>query len=214
MATMASPIAASRSVLPNEVDADTFYRAITSAQNYRKEEEKQNGVFNTVHSEWFGAYVHVYSVEEYQDMRRILFDSGRAGFALKNRDIVSVFKHHASTISALKTMMPVAVALGGNRLDCFGGELPFRYLKLGFFPVAKVRFNPRYAPEDWNYARDGEPDIIYMVYKKAIVDQQPAPSQELDSQMESAISRLNYTTYEDALAIQMQSCMIESDQVL
>jgi hypothetical protein len=142
-------------------------------------------------------------------MRMFLFDEGRAGFALKNRDIVSVFRHSQCTIRpALDALIPKAVELGGNRLDCFNAGLPFMYAKFGFLPVAKVKFNGDYAPQDWNYARDKEPDIIYLVYQKTFAAKKWETSGERDSLVASVISHLNYSNYEEALAIQEQSCEI------
>ena len=34
----------------------------------------------------------------------------------------------------------------------------------GFQPVAKVRFDDQFAPKDWNYERDGRPDIIFWIH--------------------------------------------------
>lgn len=193
----------------DEVDAPTFYRAITTAKNYRKEEELRSGIIQTINSKWYGACVHVYPAEEYQGMRRILFDSERAGFALKDRDVVSVFRHPECTIRpALDVIIPIAIELGGNRLDCFDRGLPSLYAKSGFLPVARVKFNVEYAPQDWNYERDKQPDIIYMVYKREIAAKKWESAQERDTQIESVISQLNYSTYEEALAIQRQSCTI------
>ena len=73
-------------------------------------------------------------------MTPILFDEGGAGFALKNGDIVSVFKHPKSNLgSALNAVIPLAIQLGGNRLDCFSKGLPAMYAKFGFLPVAKIQ---------------------------------------------------------------------------
>ncbi len=186
-----------------DVDSAIFYRAISVAKNHGKEEEIQQGIAGTVQSKWFGACVHIYSVSEYQDMRRVLFDEERAGFALKDRDIVSVFKHPQCTLRpALGVMIPTAVQLGGNRLDCFNRGLPSTYAKFGFLPVARVRFEVQYAPQDWNYARDQHPDIIYMVYKREIAERKWESDRERDGQIEAAISQLSYSTNEDALSIQ------------
>jgi hypothetical protein len=193
----------------SDANADTFYRAISAAKNFGKETEIQQGILGTLQSKWFGSCVHIYSVEEYQDMRRILFDEGRTGCAIKNKDIVSVFKHPECKIRpALDVVMPTAVQLGGNRLDCFNRGLPQSYSKYGFFPVAKVHFEVRYAPQDWNYARDEQPDIIYMIYRKEIAEKKWESDDERIKQVKAIISDLNYVSNEDALSIQLSSCMI------
>jgi hypothetical protein len=47
-----------------------------------------------------------------------------------------------------------------------------------------------------------------MVYKREIAAKKWESAQERDTQIESVISQLNYSTYEEALAIQRQSCTI------
>ena len=193
----------------SNVDSAVFYRAISEAKNHGKEEEVRQGIAGTVQSKWYGACVHVYSINEYHDMQRVLFDEGRTGFALKDRDIVSVFKHPACTLRpALSVVIPTAVQLGGNRLDCFNRGLPSTYAKFGFLPVARIRFEVQYAPQDWNYARDQHPDIIYMVYKREIAEKRWESDTERDGQIEAVISQLSYSTNEDALSIQRRSCMM------
>ena len=45
-----------------------------------------------------------------------------------------------------------------------GIGLPEFYEDHGFIPVGRLKFNCEYAPDDWNYKRDGEPDIIFYVH--------------------------------------------------
>jgi hypothetical protein len=140
-----------------DVDAEKFFNAITVA--------KANNAY--------GAFVHAYSKEEYNSMKLFLLNNGSkkgvAGIAVKeNGDVVSVFKHPDCKIDrvATKLLLPKAIENGGNRLDCFNGMLPGIYAQIGFAPVAKVRFSESEAPSDWNYERDGKPDIIFMELKK------------------------------------------------
>ena len=44
-----------------------------------------------------------------------------------------------------------------------GKGLPV-YERHGFVPVARLKFNDKYAPADWNYERDGRPDVIFYVH--------------------------------------------------
>ena len=34
----------------------------------------------------------------------------------------------------------------------------------GFNPVSKTKFNANFAPDDWNFERDGEPDIVFWIH--------------------------------------------------
>lgn len=123
-----------------------FHSAIDAAKNDGKETDRNNGTFKTKASKWFGAYVHTYPAEDYQKMTNLfLLEDSRGGFALKNGDIVSVFKHpQKAEKGLLDTLLPKAIQMGGNRLDCFNGVLPILYSKFGFSPVAKVKFNVDY----------------------------------------------------------------------
>ena len=38
------------------------------------------------------------------------------------------------------------------------------YELYGFNPVSKTKFNCEFAPDDWNYERDGEPDIVFWIH--------------------------------------------------
>ena len=38
------------------------------------------------------------------------------------------------------------------------------YCKYGFIPVCKDKFNRDFAPDNWNYDRDGEPDVVFMYF--------------------------------------------------
>lgn len=151
-------------------EAQKFQATISDAKNSGKEEDKKNGTFGTKDSTWYGAAVHTYSKEEYSNMRLFLSANALCGFAIKDFDIISVFKHKNETRKVIDIITPQAIALRGKRLDCFNIRtvLPFMYSKYGFIPVAKVKFDENEAPEDWNYARDGTPDTIFMVYSESV----------------------------------------------
>jgi hypothetical protein len=118
----------------------------------------------------FGASVTQYSVEDYREMRLFLAPDGLSGFALNGDDIVSAFKHPASTErTAVRRILRSAVAAGGRRLDAFDTVLPDLYSGLGFRAVARLAWNDRYAPGDWDYTRfekynRGRPDVVFMIY--------------------------------------------------
>jgi len=147
-------------------DSNAFNAAIDKAKNDGLEDDKKNGTYGTKSSKWNGAFVHTYSAEEYKDMKMIGLADGGAGLAVKKSgDIVSVFKNPNVEIKdAMSILIPEAIAQGGTRLDCFNGYLPGTYALYGFKPVAKMKFSREYAPDDWNYERDGEPDIVFMVH--------------------------------------------------
>jgi hypothetical protein len=131
-----------------------FHQAITSAKTANK----------------FGAAVTVYPVEDYAKMRLFLADDGTVGFALDGNDIVSVFRHPQSTARHVTaSILPLAVAQGGERLDCFDTELPRIYSMADFKAVARLAFDPKQQPKGWDNTtfaqfNGGHPDVVFMVY--------------------------------------------------
>ena len=100
-------------------------------------------------------------------------DDGLSGFALDGDDIISVFGHPDAPPGAVKSMFPVATALGGRRLDAFDTYLPKVYERAGFKAVAKLGFSREFAPDGWDYdwfqtnMGDSDPNIVFMVYDPA-----------------------------------------------
>lgn len=111
----------------------------------------------------FGAAVHVYNAFEYDEMKMFVAPDGLSGFALKGKEIVSVFSHPQAGGGRLPTIIDVAVANGGKKLDAFDGKLVQMYAALGFKEVGRVPFDPAQAPEGWK-AEWGTPDVVFMEY--------------------------------------------------
>ena len=121
----------------------------------------------------YGAAVTAYPVDDYKHMRLFLTPDGRAGFALKGDDIVSVFKHPDSTEAKVTvSLLALATQEGGRRLDAFDTQLPTMYSRDGFRAVARLKFSDEHAPEGWD--RDtfkefngGRPDVVFMIHDPA-----------------------------------------------
>lgn len=124
----------------------------------------------------YASSVYVYDETSYAAMRLYSTDDGKAGFALKGDEIVSVFVHGDSHHrGAAPSLLAAAVEQGGRRLDCYDTVLPRLYAGAGFVPVARIPWNDEYAPDDWNYStyarfNDGRPDVVLMAYDPAAVD--------------------------------------------
>lgn len=108
------------------------------------------------------------SVQELQESgaRTYMDANGSTGFAVApDGDIEAVFANKAAGApkGATKSTIPQAVALGGNKLDCYGADLVKLYARYGFKPVARVAFNPEYANDGWT-ADKGSPDIYFMMH--------------------------------------------------
>ena len=112
-----------------------------------------------------GPFVTQHEVDEYREMRLFITLDGKAGIAItKDGNIVSVF-NGGEKRGVLKTLLPVAIEQGGRKLDNYDSpKLSTMYELYGFNPVTKVRFNDQFSPEDWNYERDGTPDIVFWIH--------------------------------------------------
>lgn len=119
-----------------------------------------------------GAYVDNQSVDELTEKGAvmILSKNGLAGAAVGTvgkdaGNIFAVFKNRRSHARGASTSLMIqAIAEGGNKLDCFNGGLSKMYARTGFIPVARVAFNQEFAPEGWNFNRDGTPDVVFWMH--------------------------------------------------
>lgn len=123
-----------------------------SAQLNRAIKENKNGLM-----------VSPKTPQELADSGAITFMSkdGMSGAAVTaDGDIEAVFRIPGGDGKRLSYQMVItAVDNGGVKLDCYGEALVKNYSKMGFEPVAKVKWNPEYAPEGWNY---GPKDVYVM----------------------------------------------------
>lgn len=128
---------------------DEFYQAIEKAK-----------VTNA-----HGAFVTKHTIDEYKNMKLYITLDGCAGIAItSDNNIVSIF-NGGEKKGVLKTLLPLAIDQGGKKLDNFNSaKLSAMYELYGFNPVSKVKFNSQFAPDDWNYERDGEPDIVFWIH--------------------------------------------------
>lgn len=102
-----------------------------------------------------------------QSGARLLMDErGSAGLAVTpDGDIEAVFANHAAGApkGATKSLIPMAIANGGTKLDCYGIDLVKLYAQYGFTPVARVEFDPEYANPGWDSSK-GTPDIYFLMH--------------------------------------------------
>ena len=115
-----------------------------------------------------GDAVHVYDHVEYMGMRTFVTADGKSGFALNGDDIVSVFTT-APGGNISQSMLQLAVAQGGRKLDAMDIHLPAIYSQSKFRVVARLPWDDAQAPPKWSKRfwkefNKGEPDIVFMVY--------------------------------------------------
>lgn len=110
-----------------------------------------------------GLMVSPKTPQELADSGAITFMSrdGMCGAAVTaDGDIEAVFRIPGGEGKRLSYQMVVtAIDNGGVKLDCYGSDLAYNYSRMGFEPVARVRWNPDYAPEGWTY---GPKDVYVM----------------------------------------------------
>jgi hypothetical protein len=99
------------------------------------------------------------------NVRTMMNADGTVGVGIApDGDIVAVFKNkNGGPRGALDTAMPMAIEMGGDRLDCYGKGLVKVYENYGFIPVARVEFNPEYANDGWTPDK-GMPYIYVMMH--------------------------------------------------
>ncbi len=123
-----------------------------------------------------GAFVHAWTGDEYRATKMFILNSGAAVIAVKiDGTIISVIKHpelakRDGLGKVNRELVLSALRHGGKRLDCFDGFLPSLYAQFGFTPICRLKFNDEFAPHDWNYERDGRPDIIFMLHNFDRID--------------------------------------------
>lgn len=109
-----------------------------------------------------GAFVEV--KDDYGDYECYTNDTRSYGMAIaKDGDIVSVFKNpDFQEKGVADILIGFAKEKGGKKLDCFDGFLSKLYSKFGFKEKARMAWDDQYAPSNWNYERDGKPDVVMM----------------------------------------------------
>jgi hypothetical protein len=66
-----------------------------------------------------------------------------------------------------KLLQQARIKVGGRFMDAYATELEKIYVKNGFRPVARLKFNEEYAPEGWDApgsALASKPDVVFFAY--------------------------------------------------
>lgn len=119
------------------------------------------------------SYLTQYTPQEFKDrnVETYQLQNYPIGYALipspdgKDKDIVSV--HNNSDVRGIgDALIQSAIRNGGTTLDHFDGYLTNFYSQNGFEEIGRDKWSDEYAPTDWNYERDGRPDVIYRRLKR------------------------------------------------
>lgn len=165
----------SRIPLSEEVQENLRTKGITPLQLSPAQSAEQfyRDIGRAKQSNPYGAFVEQHSADEYAGMQLFTGENGQVGAAVTgDGNIVSVYKNgDCHSRGAVSSLLLTALQNGGVKLDNFHGKLSQFYLQHGFIPVARTRFVDEFAPTDWNYKRDGRPDIIFWVHNGDTVEQ-------------------------------------------
>ena len=139
-----------------------------------------------------------------ENVRTFMNESRTVGVGVKpDGDIVAVFKNqNGGPKRALDTAMPMAIEMGGDRLDCYGEGLVRTYENYGFIPVARVEFNSKYANEGWTPDK-GTPYIYFMVHNgdsADVVTEKIRTYNHATAEELAALPTFGKEAYDDAMA--------------
>jgi hypothetical protein len=92
--------------------------------------------------------------------RLFLSEDMQSGFGINpDGELISVF---ALERSRGRILVAEAMQQGAKYLSCMGDHLLEMYSEFGFGPVKVLKWDNRFAPNNWNYERFGTPNIYDM----------------------------------------------------
>ena len=96
-------------------------------------------------------------------------EDGLAGaYVTANGYMGGLFKNPKSKFKDIaKLLQQARIKVGGRFMDAYATELERIYVKNGFRPVARLKFNEEYAPEGWNAPKSAlasKPDVVFFAY--------------------------------------------------
>ena len=116
-------------------------------------------------------FVSSISKEEYKKRGVKLFVSknGKSGYGIdKDGTLVSLYAKQGTKQGCYAVQS--AIKNGATRLDCFDGKLPKFYDAHGFIEYDRSKWDPKQAPDNWNYDRFGKPDYIFMKLQRGLYE--------------------------------------------
>lgn len=103
-----------------------------------------------------------YAPDQYEALGATVYlaADGQSGFAIKpDGELISVVSLAPGRGDGL---VAAAVQQGASRLDCYEPYLPRLYARHGFREVQRYKWDDQYAPPNWDYERNGRPDVVVM----------------------------------------------------
>jgi uncharacterized protein len=110
-------------------------------------------------------FLSAHPAEELANHKLFTNHEGTVGISVDPKgDIQNVFNNGGPKGGAAKAMV-TAIENGGNTLDCYDGYLNGYYHQFGFEEDSRMKFNPDFAPEGWDFAKHNSPDIVFMSWR-------------------------------------------------
>ena len=110
-------------------------------------------------------FLSAHPAEELSGHKLMLNKDSTVGISVDAKgDIQNVFNNGGPKGGAAKAMV-AAIEAGGNTLDCYAGHLNAYYHQFGFEEDRRMKFDPQYAPEGWDFDKFGTPDIVFMSWR-------------------------------------------------
>lgn len=113
-------------------------------------------------------YLSPLAPDDLKEHKLVLLHGGKAGAAVsKEGDIQNVFNNGGPKGAGSEALI-AAMKNGGGTLDCYDGYLTKYYAQAGFTETGRMKFNREFAPKDWDYENQGEPDVVFMSRTKEV----------------------------------------------
>lgn len=154
-----------------------------------------------------GEMVDPHDPKDLAKMKRFMSENGGYGVAVESDgNITAVFNNYSVSLERGVVLKLLLTALdnGGTKLDCYATYAPHdltsKYARLGFVPVAWMRFNPEYAKEGWHH---GEPDVVFFVHNGDSAEMIRQKVNQYPTYTKEDIRKLpEFTDYDEAKAYQ------------
>jgi hypothetical protein len=150
------------SIQGEEVAQESGKKKINSTEESQAYVDKLTEVKNNDPETYWS--VSIPEVEDVENGTIIMNEDGQAVVGADG-DIKAVYKNPDSEARRVSdTLLKEAIKAGGIKLDNFDIYLTKIYKENGFRIVSRLPFNEEYAPDGWNKAKHGTPDVVAMIY--------------------------------------------------
>jgi hypothetical protein len=114
-----------------------------------------------------GAFLTEHDADELADHDIITAEGEQAAVAVSPEgDIQNLHAFPSEAADGVgEALLREAIARGGRTLDNYDTGLTDIYRRNGFREVARMDFDPEYAPENWDFDEFGQPDVLFMAFR-------------------------------------------------